>query len=165
MTVAEAPNPPQHMIDQRVRVTHVTPAGQSSTGAQRTTSPVVYTVPFSTTAAPWLRDALMEVNELTALAAGWDSYRARPVEASAAVGVAMFLHDHSYHDLAAPQVVPMTDGGVQLEWHRDDVDFEISFSDDDPGVYIEDLRTGDVIEEPLSAAAAYLAKYRARLAA
>lgn len=164
MTLAELPDPPQHLIDQTVRVTHVAPASSGSMPWHRD-PPCVLTVPMRTAAAPWVREALAEVSELTALAPNWDTYGARPIEAASAARVATFLYDHAYGDLPAPHVVPMTDGGVQLEWHRNDLDFEIAFSEDDAGVYVEDLRTGDVIEEPLSAAASYLIRFRSRLAA
>lgn len=157
----ELPEPPQHLIEQSVRITHPPPT--STSGGWREGRPRVLTLNVTTAAAPWLRDAVARVSHLTALRPNWDSYGARPIDATSATRVVGFLLDHAYGGLSAPSVVPMTDGGVQIEWHRQGIDLEISFSDSEPGVYLEDLRSGEVREEPLDAAGALILRYLGRL--
>jgi len=53
-----------------------------------------------------------------------------------------------------PAIVPLSDGGIQLEWHEGGVDLEISFSDLEPGVYVEDRDSGEAAELPLDEAPA-----------
>lgn len=163
MTVIDVPTPPQHLIEQSVRVIQPAPVNSGS-GMWQEEPPKVYRFTVRSAAAPWLREAVAAVSQLTALRADWDTYGAKAIDASAAARVAEFLLDHAYHDLTAPAVVPMSDGGIQLEWHRGGVDLEISFSNDDPGVYVEDLETGEVSDEPFDAAASVLVRYRGRLA-
>jgi hypothetical protein len=53
-----------------------------------------------------------------------------------------------------PSVVPLSDSGVQLEWHRNGIDFEATFTDeDDRGLYCRDLRSGARWALPLDVAA------------
>lgn len=161
MTLVDLP-PPQHLIDQTVRVAHYAPLNSGS--VEWANGPRVLQVSVANAAASWVRDAFEQISSLTALRHNWDTYGAEAIRASAIADVATFLINHAYNDLGAPAVVPMSDGGVQLEWHRGGLDFEIAFSEQEPGVFVEDLTTGDVIEEPLTAAGPLLIRYRERLA-
>jgi hypothetical protein len=73
------------------------------------------------------------------------------------------LLDTAYRDLAQPAIVPLRDGGIQLEWHRGGIDLEIAFSDEDPGVYLVDHQSNESIEEPLGEAASILLRLKPRL--
>lgn len=64
-----------------------------------------------------VRDANPSLDILAALKPGWDSYGACAI-APDAIRAARVM-------LSAPSVVPCSDGGVQLEWHRDGFDIEI----------------------------------------
>jgi hypothetical protein len=103
------------------------------------------------------------IEHLTALAANWDSYGAQPVTAEAAVAAVRFLLNAAYPEIAAPAVVPLPDGGVQLEWHRGGLDIEIAFSEAEPGIYVEDHTTGTSHESSLSDAAGQLLQLAPRL--
>ena len=47
----------------------------------------------------------------------------------------------------SPSVVPLADGGVQLEWHRNKQDLEIVFPREEDGLYLYSNRaTGDEFE-------------------
>lgn len=59
---------------------------------------------------------------LRALLQDWDSYGAPPID--------LVVLERARAWLAAVQVVPMSGGGVQLEWHADGVDVEIAFDID-----------------------------------
>ena len=163
MTPVDLPPPPQHFIDQTVRIVQRV-ASNSGTVRWDNEPPRVLRVSMANAAACWVRDAFSQISNLTALRPDWDTYGAPAIRASAIAAVASFIIDHAYGDLSAPAVVPMSDGGVQLEWHRGGVDIEIAFSEEEPGVYVEDLMTGEVIEGPLSEAALLLTNYRERLA-
>ena len=57
-------------------------------------------------------------------------------------------------DVPPPSVVPLPNSGVQLEWHRNGIDFEATFTDeDDRGLYCRDLRRGSRWALPLDVAA------------
>lgn len=117
-----------------------------------------------TSVADWIRSAVARVSSLTALAPGWDSYGAPPVEADSALQAVEFLLGVALPHLPPPAIVPLSDGGIQLEWHEGGVDLEISFSDREPGVYVEDRDGGEAAELPLDQAARVLARFAARLA-
>lgn len=65
------------------------------------------------------------VDALRHLAAGWDGWRAQPLTEAAVVAaltIAFRLVD-GHHLL--PQIFPLPDGGLQLEWHVFGTDVEI----------------------------------------
>lgn len=64
-------------------------------------------------------------NHLTALPAGWDGYGGRPVSFSCAVFAANVIEQLCDPELLPPQIVPGSDGTLQLEWHVAGVDVEI----------------------------------------
>ena len=156
--------PPQHLTQRLVRISSPAPeAGSSLTSAPR--EPRTFTVRVDQPAADWLRDAMERIEGLTALAADWDSYGARPVSAEAAMAAANFLLKAAYPELPPPTIVPVSDGGLQVEWHRGGLNVEIAFSDEveESGVYIEDRDRGETLERPIADAAAELVKVASRL--
>lgn len=67
------------------------------------------------------RDALLmsargKVSRLTALPYGWDGHRAHPVGSLPAMVMNGLLGELVADDGATPQVAPMSDGGLQVEW-------------------------------------------------
>jgi hypothetical protein len=120
--------------------------------------PDVYRV-VAPDASPWYRAALARISDLTALAVGWNGYDAREVKADMAIDAAAFLAKVAFPGIAPPSITPLADGGVQVEWHRGGLDIEIAFSDDEPGLYIEDRQGGEIelsLTEAVSAIASYL---------
>jgi hypothetical protein len=80
--------------------------------------------------------------------------RAQSLDPKHALDAIRFVLRFIRDDLSAPSVVPLDDGGVQLEWHRNDIDLEVTFtSEDDSGVYSRDLRSGSRWALPLDIAA------------
>jgi hypothetical protein len=76
----------------------------------------------------WADAAERQLNELLALEPGWDGYRAREV-ADAAVETTVELLDRFMDEAVEfPDLFPLNDGGIQIEWHADDVDIEIEVS-------------------------------------
>jgi hypothetical protein len=153
--------PPQHLTQRTVRiVASQAPEGSASAAWRRQ----IVTFEVRNPAADWLRDAISEVEALTKLPADWNTYGSRPIAASAATQAVGFLVDNAYAELARPAVVPLADGGVQLEWHRGGIDLEIAFSPVDPGVYFEDTRSGETAEASLSDARSFVLSSLSRLA-
>ena len=114
-------------------------------------------------AAPWLREAIAEIQELTSLRADWDTYAASPIQATSATEAVLFLVDNAHADIAMPAVVPLRNGGVQLEWHRGGLDLEVSFSNEGSLVYFED--GAETVEAPSSEASDLIRAHRQRLSA
>jgi hypothetical protein len=152
-SVTPLDTPPQHVTDRTARI--VVPSPQKDSGSEPG-KPRVIKLQIESPAARWFRDAVAEVEDLTTLAGDWNTYGASPVDATAATQAVRFLVDTAYSDLARPAIVPLSEGGIQIEWHRGGIDLEISFSDVEPGVYFEDVTSGASEEAPLSRARSYV---------
>lgn len=106
--------------------------------------PLAIAVPIDAMSARWLRPSLEGLFRALTLGRGWDSYNARPIAYASAQSALDFLSRYLEPTTSAPAVVPLADGGVQLEWHRGGLDVEIAFSpDDEPELYVADHETGD----------------------
>jgi hypothetical protein len=73
----------------------------------------------------------------------WDSYAGKKISGeliSQSLGTLGFIMEEGS---PAPSVVPLGDGGVQLEWHRKQQDLEITFPFDDvPQFFYANRATG-----------------------
>lgn len=103
-------------------------------------------------AADWLHDAVGQINALAYLPAGWNSYGSQVIGAPGALEAVRFLLAHAFPQISPPAIVPTSDGGIQLEWHRSGLDIEIAFGTGDPGFYIEDHEQSLVVEGSLDEA-------------
>lgn len=63
-----------------------------------------------------------KLTELSRLEKGWDSYDAKPPTPEALRAARGFLDG-----LGLAWIVPCSDGGVQVEWHVNGVDVEVTF--------------------------------------
>lgn len=154
--------PPQYLLDTQIRVNP--PALESSSQISRMDDPgKTFSFTVEQPAAPWLRSAVERVEDLTALAVGWDGYQARSIDAGMALQVVSFLLDHAYLPVPEPSIVPLADGGIQIEWHEHGIDLEISFSDHDAGVFVEDHETGVSEERPVADASVVFSNVFGRL--
>lgn len=146
MTTAEAR--PQYLLDRVVHVdSHAPSSGSLTSGVG---APVVtMRVGF---AAPWFSNAIGRLEDLASLAPGWDSYGAKSVAADMAMAAVRFLADVAVASpgVHEPSIVPLSDGGIQVEWHRCGIDLEVAFSDDEPGVSCVDHTSDEAAERPLS---------------
>jgi hypothetical protein len=86
----------------------------------------------------WLVEAFREISALEGLAPGWDGYEALPVSRLHANRAYQFLRAVMTDDTPLPDFVPLSDGGIQLEWHLAQVrvDF-ITDSEGTPTVLVE----------------------------
>ena len=65
------------------------------------------------------------LSRLTGLPEGWDGYQGKPVSSSCAGFAATLIESICDDNIPAPQLVPGSDGTLQLEWHLNGYDIEI----------------------------------------
>ena len=65
-------------------------------------------------------------NTLVGLPRGWDGYAGRPISFSCAFFAANLIERLHVEGVPAPQIVPGSDGTVQIEWHENQFDVEIA---------------------------------------
>jgi hypothetical protein len=78
----------------------------------------------------WMVPAKQAIERLTQLPAGWDSYGARRIQASAVKAVFELLGCTMQRHSPVPAVVPTATGGLQLEWHTGGIDLEVEATPD-----------------------------------
>lgn len=100
---------------------------------------------------PWFDPLVQGFVDLLSLPPKWDSYSAVPIDPKLvheAMGVANEL---LLPTSSAPRVVPLSSGGLQLEWHRQGVDLEVVFDrDGEYSFYYRNRVNGDESEHLLS---------------
>jgi len=91
--------------------------------------------------ASWLADACEKVRALLSLSPGWDSYSARAISTAAAKAAFQVLDDAARLGCPAPSIVPMSRGGIQVEWHIRQWNIEVTVPPDGSPVEVwgEDL--------------------------
>jgi len=84
---------------------------------------------------------------LLALPSDWDSYGARPIDRRKVEAARQLLVTLLVNDAPMPAIVPTSDGGIQLEWHRCGANLEVkAVSERSFEVFFEDLATEQVWE-------------------
>jgi hypothetical protein len=73
----------------------------------------------------WVHPFVEQMKSVHALKPGWDGPEARPVSSEAFRATLVILEETMARDTIAPTVVPVSDGGLQLEWHCAGVDLEV----------------------------------------
>jgi len=97
----------------------------------------------------WVEQTLSAFITVQSLPDNWDSYGAKRVGSDAVIQSLLILEQIMDSASPAPSVVPLGDGGLQLEWHRNQQDLEITFpADDQPQFYYRDRRAGAEQEGP-----------------
>jgi hypothetical protein len=87
----------------------------------------------------WRDQIVQTIDELLALEEDWDSYGANRISPKACERTLALLDAIMTDDTAAPQVAPLSCGGIQLEWHQDGYDIEIGIQDEgQPSVYCDE---------------------------
>lgn len=98
--------------------------------------PFVLTVQCGGDVLPeWFPAAARAYATLTALEENWDSYGAKKIKFRAFEQAMSILFRAMPAGLPAPALVPLGDGGIQLEWHRRQQDFEITLPSDKPATF------------------------------
>lgn len=95
-------------------------------------------------APSWLPDARQQIGDLLALAPGWDSYSAQPISGDAGARALALLEQQAQRDTPRPSIVPMSRGGIQIEWHLRNLNIEITVPTQGSSVEVwyEDLCDG-----------------------
>ncbi len=73
----------------------------------------------------WASPVLHSLAERWGARPGWDSYGAQPTNPDLVVKLLNILFDLMQQHYLPPQVTPLTDGGVQAEWHCRGRDLEL----------------------------------------
>src|SRR5574341_937382 len=87
--------------------------------------------------------AMNSMKHLAGMSAGWNSYGAQPVQVIAAKRTLMLLALLLDHQTPDPNVIPRTDGGMQLEWHKKGIDVEVVVRPTGPVSYYVADATGE----------------------
>jgi hypothetical protein len=91
----------------------------------------------------WIEKTISAYSGIQNLNENWDSYGGKKINhdliRSSLSILAQVMEDSS----PAPAVVPLGDGGLQLEWHRKQQDLEVVFpADDTPQFFYQNRSTG-----------------------
>ncbi|HEX5483393.1 MAG TPA: hypothetical protein VFZ08_12280 [Terriglobia bacterium] len=74
----------------------------------------------------WARDVVDGLLDLMDLRPNWDSYGAGPIEGRAVERAVPLLFQLMTDDSPSPSTIPTSMGGIQLEWHQQGIDLEIT---------------------------------------
>ncbi|MGD0292249.1 MAG: hypothetical protein ABSB30_00170 [Terracidiphilus sp.] len=91
----------------------------------------------------WVKPTISAIMGVQTLPENWDSYGAKKIKSDLFSQSLSFLGLIMDTTSPAPSVVPLGDGGLQLEWHRKQQDLEIAFpADDTPQFFYQNKTTG-----------------------
>lgn len=82
----------------------------------------------ATTEPAWLRPVIEDLESLSRLKENWDTYGAPRINDGCIKDALSLLEEVQGDSSPAPSCVPTSEGGIQLEWHRNGVDLEIEIS-------------------------------------
>ena len=98
----------------------------------------------------WFDPLMQGFVDLLTLPANWDSYGAGPIDAKSVHGAMSFINGVLGPAAPAPRVMPLSSGGLQLEWHRQGIDLEVMFERDErPFFYYRNRASGEESEHEL----------------
>ena len=96
---------------------------QNALRASQNTSPVVVYEPVT---EDWRPRVEQRLAKLSAYAEGWDGYSAMPPQPSIIAYARSTLNSVMMPSTPAPSIVPLSGGGLQLEWHTNGYDIELA---------------------------------------
>lgn len=112
----------------------------------------------------WFDPLVQGFVDALALPPDWDSYGAGPIASRIVHDALNFANAVLGPTSPPPRVVPLSSGGLQLEWHRNGVDLEVVFDrDDEPFFYYHNRTSGEESEYSLPAEVALLGSILANL--
>ncbi len=98
----------------------------------------------------WFDKVMQGFVDLRTLPRNWDSYGASPIDQKIIQSALDLINVLLGPTSPAPRVVPMSSGGLQLEWHPDSIDLEVVFDrDEQPFFYYRNRVSGDESEHGL----------------
>ena len=96
--------------------------------------------------ASWLDEAEKRLRELRHLPIGWDGHDGKPLDPLTSMSAADILISANNEGTPMPAIMPLSCGGLQVEWHRNGWDVEIEILSPDKGnVYASNF--AQVIED------------------
>jgi hypothetical protein len=103
-----------------------------------------FALPTRTKTLPaWVEPTVSALVGIQSLSENWDSYGGKPISLDLINQSLFTLRQIMQADSPAPSVVPLGDGGIQVEWHRRQQDLEIVFAADEaPQFYYTNRLTG-----------------------
>jgi len=103
--------------------------------------------------------------DLMTLPHNWDSYGAGPIDQRLIHEALSMINGLLVPASPAPRIVPLSSGGLQLEWHRRGIDLEIVFDREGPAFFnYRDRTTGEDSDHPLPQDSALLQSTIGKLA-
>ncbi|MFA7237016.1 MAG: hypothetical protein WC058_09145 [Phycisphaeraceae bacterium] len=98
----------------------------------------------------WWLHVLGRIRVFEGLKTNWDSYGAPAIAVRAMGETIKFLCDWLPPDAPAPDIVPLPDGNIQVEWHMEGFDLEIKISEHGPcGVFLYEHHSGEELDVPI----------------
>lgn len=91
----------------------------------------------------WFDPLMQGFVDLLTLPPNWDSYGAGTIDSRIVQAALDCMNAVLGPNSPAPRVVPLSSGGLQLEWHRKGIDLEIVFTPgESPSFYYRNRTTG-----------------------
>lgn len=87
-----------------------------------------------------------ELHRLAELRPGWDGHRAKSITESALYSARLVLSAVLQEDSVPPQIFPLPDGGIQVEWYADD-EIEIEIDGSGAAHVLATSASGDMVAE------------------
>ena len=98
----------------------------------------------------WFDPLIQGFVDLLTLPPNWDSYGAGPIDPDLVVEAMNFMNNLLGSSSPVPRVVPLSSGGLQLEWHRKGIDLEVVFDrGEEPFFYSRNRVNGEEDEQTL----------------
>ena len=98
----------------------------------------------------WFDPVMQGFVDLLTLPPNWDSYHAGPIDPKLVHDAMNFINSLLAPTSPAPRVVPLSSGGLQLEWHRKGVDLEVVFDrGEQPFFFFQNRANGEEVEHHL----------------
>ena len=100
---------------------------------------------------PWFTELEERLQTIISLEENWDGYFGQPVNFSNASFAAEILNKLYLCGVSTPDLVPGSDGSLQIEWHEQDIDIELDIMNaGSVSAYLFDRRTEEEHELELS---------------
>lgn len=91
----------------------------------------------------WLDPVMQQLRMLIALQQDWDSYGAPPLDPHVLRSAVRLLMRSMREETPAPFLVPLSTGGLQLEWHQGGFDIEVEvLASHRYAAFVRDRRSG-----------------------
>lgn len=98
----------------------------------------------------WIDKAIGDLLDLADLPDNWDSYGSQRIPNELIDVSKIFLSNLEYENLTPPVVVPISGGGIQFEWRKDNRELEIELVDTRNITYLRIVDTKPFDEDSLN---------------